>query len=86
MSIAKILHVQGIIKSADIDKLSTADALALHPWAPLIWGGNSRSRSDRLHQLGWKAAGPNVFDSLPSMIAEEVKSLGTHSSKTTFDK
>jgi hypothetical protein len=76
----------GIIKSVEVDKLSVPDASALHPWAPLLWGGNTRSRSDRLHKLGWTTRGPSVFDSLPSMVAEEVENLGTQSSKPTFDK
>jgi len=77
---------QGLLKTTDVDKLSVADAAALHPWAPLIWGGNARSRSDRLHSLGWKPHGPSLSESLPSMIAEEVKTSGTPASKLTFDK
>lgn len=85
-SISKTAFEQGLIKSSEVDKISVADASALHPWAPLIWGGNCRSRSDRIEALGWKAKGPLVFDSLPAMLAEEAKTLGTQSSKTTFDK
>lgn len=85
-AISKIAAEQGFIKTAEVDKLSVTDASALHPWAPLLWGGNCRSRSDRLHQLGWRAQGPSLFSSLPSMVAEEVKYLGKLSSKTTFDK
>ena len=77
---------QGLIKSAEVDKLSVDDASTLHPWAPLLWGGNCRSRSDRLQQLGWKPQGPNVMDSIPSMVLQEAKTLGSQASKTTFDK
>jgi hypothetical protein len=77
---------EGLIKTAEVDKLSVAEAAALHPWAPLIWGGNARSRSDRLHKLGWKPQGPGLYESLLSTINEEVKTLGTQSSKLTFDK
>ncbi|KUJ12211.1 NAD(P)-binding protein [Mollisia scopiformis] len=85
-TIANSAFKDGLIKSAEIDKLSVAETSALHPWAPLIWGGNCRSRSDRLHQLGWKPQGPSVFESIPSMVQAEAKTLGTQSSKTTFDK
>jgi hypothetical protein len=77
---------EALIKTSAVDKLSVADAAALHPWAPLIWGGNARSRSDRLHKLGWKPQGPSLFESLPSMVNEEAKTLGTQSAKLTFDK
>jgi len=77
---------EGAIKAAGVDKVSVAEAVAMHPWAPLIWGGNARSRSDRLHKLGWKPQGPSLYESLPSMINEEVKTLGTQSSRLTFDK
>jgi hypothetical protein len=85
-AISKIMANQGLIKSAEVDKLTVAEASALHPWAPLIWGGNARSRSDRLHKLGWKPQKQNLYESLPSMISEEAKTLGTHSSRLTFDK
>ncbi|KAH6722627.1 hypothetical protein DL95DRAFT_366455 [Leptodontidium sp. 2 PMI_412] len=85
-AVSKIASDQGLMSSTAVDKLSVADASALHPWAPLIWGGNCRSRSDRIEKLGWKAKGPRFQESLPAMIAAEVKTLGTQSSKTTFDK
>lgn len=85
VAITEILHDQGAIQSAEVDKLSVADASALHPWAPLIWGGNARSRADRLRGLGWKAGGKDVFDSLLDMVAEEVRNLGRNEAKTTFD-
>jgi hypothetical protein len=85
-AISKIMADKKLIQAAEVDKVSVADAVALHPWAPLIWGGNARSRSDRLHALGWKPQGPGVYESLPSMINEEVKILGSQSSKLTFDK
>ncbi|KAF8855924.1 NAD(P)-binding protein [Acephala macrosclerotiorum] len=85
-AIANFAAKDGLIKSTEVDKLSVADASALHPWAPLIWGGNCRSRSDRLLQLGWKPQGPSIFESIPSMVLQESKTLGTQSSTLTFDK
>lgn len=85
-AVSKIAFDRGLIQSVEIDKLSVADASALHPWAPLIWGGNCRSRSDRIEKLGWKAQGPLFPASLPAMIDAEVETLGKQSSRTTFDE
>ena len=85
-AMSKIMADQGLIKIADVDMVSVAEAATLHPWAPLIWGGNARSRSDRLHSLGWRPHGPALLESLPEMIAEEVKRSGVPASKLTFDK
>jgi hypothetical protein len=68
-----------------MDKLSVEDASALHPWAPLLWGGNARTRGDRIRSLGWKPEGPSVFDSLPSMVTKEAQTLGSKSQSLTFD-
>ena len=57
-AISKILADKGLVKTAEVDKLSVAAASAVHPWAPLIWGGDARGRSDRLHGLGWKPQVP----------------------------
>jgi hypothetical protein len=84
-AIAKIMFSQELLKTAEVDKLSVADASDLHPWASLIWGGNCRARADRLRNLGWKATGPVLLDSLTPMIAEEVKRFRTQTSETTSD-
>ena len=82
--LAKIAHQKGAIKSADVEKLSVEDASAAHPWAPLLWGGNCRSRGDRIRALGWKPSARKIEDYLPEMVDFEIKSLGTQSSATTF--
>jgi nucleoside-diphosphate-sugar epimerase len=82
--LAKIAHPTGAIKSADVEKLSVEDASAAHPWAPLLWGGNCRSRGDRIRALGWKPSARKIGDYLPEMVDFEIKSLGTQSSATTF--
>jgi len=84
--ITKVLFDQGLVKSAEVDKLSVEEAQIQHPWAPLLWGGNSRGQADRLRRLGWKVAGPDIFASLPVMVAEEVRNFGTQSSLLTLDK
>jgi len=85
-AISNIMAEEGLIKSAEVDKLAVEEASILHPWAPLIWGGNCRSRSDRLRNLGWKPQGPGLYETLPAMINEEARALGTQSQKLTFDK
>jgi hypothetical protein len=82
--IAKIAHEAGAIKSTEVDRLSAEDATAVHPWAPLLWGGNCRCRGDRIRALGWTPRGPTIFESLPEMVNFEIKALGTQSSATTF--
>lgn len=82
--LAKIAHQKGAIKSADVEKLSVEDAIAVHPWAPLLWGGNCRSRGDRIRALGWEPSARKIEEYLPEMVDFEIKSLGTQSSGTTF--
>jgi nucleoside-diphosphate-sugar epimerase len=83
-AIAKIAHEKGAIKTAEVDKLSVEDAIAVHPWAPLLWGGNCRSRGDRIRALGWTPSARKVEEYLPEMVDFEIKALGTQSSTTTF--
>ena len=82
--LAKIAHQKGAIKSAGVEKLSVEDAIAVHPWAPLLWGGNCRSRADRIRALGWSPSARKIEEYLPEMVDFEIKSLGTQSSVTTF--
>ncbi|RDW75541.1 NAD(P)-binding Rossmann-fold containing protein [Coleophoma cylindrospora] len=83
-AIAKIAHERGAIPSEEIDKLTPEEASAIHPWAPLLWGGNCRSKGDRIHALGWKPIGPTVYESLPEMVDVEIKTLGKSVVATTF--
>ncbi|KFY81989.1 hypothetical protein V500_10923 [Pseudogymnoascus sp. VKM F-4518 (FW-2643)] len=82
--LAKIAQQKGAIKTAEVEKLSVEDAIAVHPWAPLLWGGNCRSRGDRIRALGWKPSARKIEEYLPEMVDFEIKSLGTQSSATTF--
>lgn len=75
MAISKALYEQGAIKTGDVDPISVEDATQQHPWASVLWGGNCRSRSDRIHALGWEAKGPNVLQSVPAMVAEDLKNI-----------
>lgn len=72
-AIAKDLQIKGAIKSAEVERMPVEEASKHHPWAGLIWGGNSRSRGERLRKLGWKPRGPSIYDSLPAMMDEEIK-------------
>jgi hypothetical protein len=44
----------------------------MHPWVPVLWGGNSRGSAERLKALGWKGSGKSFSESLPDMIDAEV--------------
>lgn len=83
-AIAKIAHERYAISTAEVEQLDVEEATKVHPWAGLLWGGNCRSQSDRLHALGWKASGPTIFDSLAQMVDAEIQSNGARSSTTTF--
>ena len=72
-AIAKDLHRKGAIKSPEVERMPVAEASKHHPWAGLMWGGNCRSRGERLRSLGWKPTGPSIYESLPSMMDEEIK-------------
>ncbi len=50
--IAKIAHAAGALPTAEVEKLSPEKAAEVHPWAPLLWGCNCRSRADRVETRG----------------------------------
>lgn len=72
IAIAKTAYAKGLLKSEHVDKLSVEEVTKMHPWAPILWGGNSRGNGERLKALGWKSDGRSIFDSLPEMIDAEV--------------
>jgi nucleoside-diphosphate-sugar epimerase len=72
--IAEILHAKGAIKSADLEEMTVEDASKIHPWAPILWGGNARSRAERLRKLGWTPKMGNVDESLAEMVDYELES------------
>jgi hypothetical protein len=84
-AIARIAHSRGLIPSAEVEQLTVEKAAEAHPWGPLLWGGNCRSRADRFRALGWKPSGPSIYDSLPEMVDFEARSFGNQASTTTFD-
>jgi hypothetical protein len=83
-AVAKIAHDSGLIKSTEVDKLSVEEATALHPWAPILWGGNSRGSAERLRALGWKSKGKTIAESLPGMIEFEAKADERQRQELTF--
>ncbi|KAH8882405.1 NAD(P)-binding protein [Thozetella sp. PMI_491] len=74
-AVAKYLADKGVIPTAELDKLSPEESAKIHPWGPLIWGSNARSRGQRLRKLGWKPESPTVFEELPAMVEAERKQL-----------
>ncbi|EHK99863.1 hypothetical protein M7I_4185 [Glarea lozoyensis 74030] len=83
-AISEAAQSRGALPSGDIEKLNPEEASAIHPWAPLLWGGNCRSRGDRIRALGWKPVGPGLYECIPEMVDVEINSLGTQSAATTF--
>ncbi|OBT63732.1 hypothetical protein VE03_06161 [Pseudogymnoascus sp. 23342-1-I1] len=73
--IALVVAERGIKVSTEVDQLSAEDATKLHPWAPMLWGSNARSRADRLRGLGWKPVAPSLKESLGEIVDVEIKAL-----------
>ena len=71
-AVSKYAVSKGLIQSADLDKLTGERSASIHPWGPLIWGSNCRSRADRLRKLGWKGQAPDIYAEIPSMVEFEV--------------
>ncbi|PYH38802.1 2-deoxyglucose-6-phosphate phosphatase [Aspergillus neoniger CBS 115656] len=74
--VTQIAHESGKLVTADIETLAVEDAIKFHPWAPVLWGGNCRSRASRLRALGWKPEGPSLWEAIPSIVEFEIRALG----------
>ncbi|KAF2034233.1 NAD(P)-binding protein [Setomelanomma holmii] len=72
IAIAKVAHAKGLLKSDQVEKITVEEASAMHPWALILWGGNSRGSAERLRALGWKSSGKSFAEGLPDMIDAEV--------------
>ena len=68
----KILHAKGAISTAEIDKISVDEAKKLHPFAFVLWGGNARSRAERLRMLGWQPKEKSVWDLMEEIADDEI--------------
>lgn len=66
---------RGIKVSAEVEQLTVEDAASLHPWAPVLWGGNARSRAERLRGLGWKPVAPSLKESLGEIVDVEIRAF-----------
>ncbi|KAL9111273.1 MAG: hypothetical protein Q9227_004352 [Pyrenula ochraceoflavens] len=71
-AIAEDAMSKGLIKTTDLDELTTDESTRVHPWGPILWGSNCRSRADRLKSSGWRAKAPDVFAEIPGMIDFEI--------------
>jgi len=69
VKLVEVLNREGLIQSQEIEKLSDAEALSIHPYALLMWGANSRCQGSRLRSFGWKPAQPTFYDILASRLA-----------------
>ncbi|PVH77911.1 NAD(P)-binding protein [Cadophora sp. DSE1049] len=71
------------LPSHTIEHLPPKHATQIHPWAPMLWGSNCVGRSDRLHDLGWRAQGPCLADALEEMVDFEVELLAGRDEETS---
>jgi nucleoside-diphosphate-sugar epimerase len=72
--IAEILYAKGVIKSADVEEKTAEDASEIHPWGPILWGGNARTRAERLRNLSWTPKETDAHESLAEMADFEIES------------
>lgn len=70
---------RGFKVDAEVEQLTVEEAVKVHPWAPLIWGGNARSRAERLRGLGWKPVAPSLKESLGEIVDVEIKAFESKS-------
>lgn len=85
-AISATAHAQGALKTAGVDELAVADAAAIHPWAPLLWGSNCRGRADRFRTLGWAPQVQGMEQSIGEVVKFEIEGTGATGVKATFDK
>lgn len=76
-AIAGLLCERGVIGGTAIEELSEVEVETIIPQGAFLYGGNCRSRADRLRGMGWKARRESVWDSLPGAIDVEIQRVGT---------
>lgn len=77
--IAAVVAERGIKVEAEVEQLTVQDAATVHPWAPILWGGNARSRAQRLRALGWSPVAPSLKESLEEIVDIEIKAFKSKS-------
>ncbi|KAH6662798.1 hypothetical protein B0J14DRAFT_610217 [Halenospora varia] len=70
--VVKLLRLRGLLESEEVDELTVEQAREVHPWAESLWGGNSRSKGDRMRALGWEGRGKSVWECLEETVAVAV--------------
>ncbi|KAF2463737.1 NAD dependent epimerase/dehydratase family protein [Lindgomyces ingoldianus] len=76
-AIAKIAYDKKLIKTAEIDNISTEEADKLTPFGAYLWGMNSRARAIRARKLfDWKPKQKSLFEMLPDIVDGEARELG----------
>ena len=69
----QILHQKGALATAEIDQITLEEATKWHPLAFVLWGGNARSRAERLRNLGWRPEAKSVWDVMGEIADDEIK-------------
>ena len=68
---------QGFIHSDEVVSLLPVEIEKLHPWGPLLWGTNSRSKAIRARKLlGWSPTERTIQDEVPDTVHSEAVALG----------
>ena len=68
-ALGNTLHQRGLVPTSDTKSLPAAEVKNIHPYGPVLWGSNSRSRAERARKyLGWAPKMTGVEASLPSVV------------------
>lgn len=71
-ALAKEAKKEGLIDTEEVESLTAEDTAKLHPFGPVLWGGNCRVTASRARRdLGWMPVKDSVFT--PSVLAENLK-------------
>jgi len=67
-AIAKEMSKNGVIGTAEVERLSDEEASQIHPWALTIWGANMRIKASRLRALGWVPKQQRVLETVATLL------------------
>lgn len=75
-AVAKICKEKGLIETDEVVSLTPEEVKQFARTGPLEWGSNSRGKSLRARQLGWKPKNPSLWDTLDEAVDLAAKALG----------
>lgn len=68
-AISGLLQEMGLLGSTELNSLDVGDAAAIWEMGPIVWGGNSRCKANKLRKLGWNPGGIQPMETLRETIS-----------------